>query len=588
MGQGIADTKEWILVSPEFNGDAGASEVFEAYANDMRKYNNIGLDTERHNELEHERKKMMRRFRGSVDKQRLIAVLHIMIDLVKQGWQVQKKRGDIYLCRPNHVLKEEGSREVIRMQHYAERNEQLKKTSVQAFVRSMEAKRYWKEGFVSVYSLMRDGRELGEKLKAVRNAKDEAKQNEELAQVVQPYIQFVRGEERCKVTGLRLADIWRYFRHTWANPYNTVPGRNLMMIVRDAATPHHAVIGIASLSSATVANRKRDEYLGWTGGKVVERLKCEKSAKMARWLCQVVDKSIDEIYKNDLFDKVNGPLTKYVDIRNPTEEVVQRLIEKSEVDRRKHYRLVQEGDHKKVAKATVMSDEYWVQQAETNLFRAKREMELARLLQAKMVLDKYFGEKVNKKTLGQFVEDREFREVVTKVVRKAKADRVGIAMVDLSVCGAIPPYNEILGAKLVAMLATSPEVINEYRKRYGKQPSIIASSMAGKPVVRPAELVCINTTSLYGQRPNQYDRLSMPCDEIIEGCDGTIRYKYLGKTLGFGTYHLSEQTTKELATMVSQGKQGQRVNSIFGEGVSPRLRKLRDGLDALRLPTNDL
>jgi hypothetical protein len=30
------------------------------------------------------------------------------------------------------------------------------------------------------------------------------------------------------------------------------------------------------------------------------------------------------------------------------------------------------------------------------------------------------------------------------------------------------------------------------------------------------------------------------------------------------------------------------VNSVFGEGVNPRLRKIRDGLDALGLPTDDL
>ena len=38
-------------------------------------------------------------------------------------------------------------------------------------------------------------------------------------------------------------------------------------------------------------------------------------------------------------------------------------------------------------------------------------------------------------------------------MRKGKADRVGTAIVDLPVCGALPPYSEILGGKLVAMQA---------------------------------------------------------------------------------------------------------------------------------------
>ena len=39
------------------------------------------------------------------------------------------------------------------------------------------------------------------------------------------------------------------------------------------------------------------------------------------------------------------------------------------------------------------------------------------------------------------------------------------AIADLTICGAIPPYNEVLGGKLVAMLMMSPEVVAEYRRR---------------------------------------------------------------------------------------------------------------------------
>jgi len=33
------------------------------------------------------------------------------------------------------------------------------------------------------------------------------------------------------------------------------------------------------------------------------------------------------------------------------------------------------------------------------------------------------------------------------------------AIADLTICGAIPPYNEVLGGKLVAMLMMSPVVV---------------------------------------------------------------------------------------------------------------------------------
>jgi hypothetical protein len=175
-----------------------------------------------------------------------------------------------------------------------------------------------------------------------------------------------------------------------------------------------------------------------------------------------------------------------------------------------------------------------------------------------------------------------------KLIRKAKADRVGTLMADLTVCGAIPPYNELLGGKLVAMLATSPEVAEEYRRRYSKMPSVIASSMAGRPVVRSSDLVFISTTSLYGRRPNQYDRIAIPADRVVDGGKGALAYKYLGRTRGFGTFHFSDDAVEGMATMLAQAARGRRVNSVFGEGVNPRLRKIRDGLDELGLPTNIL
>jgi hypothetical protein len=75
---------------------------------------------------------------------------------------------------------------------------------------------------------------------------------------------------------------------------------------------------------------------------------------------------------------------------------------------------------------------------------------------------------------------------------------------------------------------------------------------------------------------------------VEEGRPGAIRYEYLGTTKGLGTYHLSEETTQHLSQLLSQSKQGQRVHSIFGEGANPRMRKLRDGLDALGLPADQL
>jgi Druantia protein DruA len=232
-----------------------------------------------------------------------------------------------------------------------------------------------------------------------------------------------------------------------------------------------------------------------------------------------------------------------------------------------------------------------------------------------MVLLEFFQGKPTRAGLQRLLADARGREAIGRIVRQAKASRVGTAIADLTVCGAVPPYNEILGGKLVAALMAGPEVVQEYRRRYGETPSVIASSMVGRAVVRPAELVFIGTTSLYGQRPSQYDRISVPLGmspfaprkgggrsdgphsfkerpfaerKATMGRKATLAWKYLGRTLGMGTFQFGDQTVAKLKILLAQSKGGQRVNSIFGEGVNPRLRKIRDGLNELGLPADEL
>ncbi|HEY1541769.1 MAG TPA: Druantia anti-phage system protein DruA [Xanthobacteraceae bacterium] len=170
---------------------------------------------------------------------------------------------------------------------------------------------------------------------------------------------------------------------------------------------------------------------------------------------------------------------------------------------------------------------------------------------------------------------------------------VGTEIADLTVCGAVPPYNVVLGGKLVAMLAASPEVVLEYKRRYQGLPSVIASSMAGRAVVRPANLVFIGTTSLYGERPNQYDRTSSPCSIAGGSKGGSIRYRHLTsedrrRTFGVGTFHFGRDTKGAIERYVSSTTNGLRVNDVFGEGTSPKLRSLRDGLNALGIDSDEM
>jgi hypothetical protein len=97
---------------------------------------------------------------------------------------------------------------------------------------------------------MRDGEDLSEKLEQIRQLDNPEVQADLLARAIRPYIQVVETDAICAQTGLRLNDIWRYFRHTWVTSYKSVPGRSVNILIRDAAVVNHPLIGIASLASS--------------------------------------------------------------------------------------------------------------------------------------------------------------------------------------------------------------------------------------------------------------------------------------------------------------------------------------------------
>jgi hypothetical protein len=209
-------------------------------------------------------------------------------------------------------------------------------------------------------------------------------------------------------------------------------------------------------------------------------------------------------------------LITIAELRSPSRKTLARLYAFGIEERRLHHRYVRAQEHK--ATTSVREDaiaaSHWGARAQTHLFRSKRALALAELLRSRLAIEQHLGATPTNREVAALLADREGRIAVAKVLRKAKADRVGIAMADITVCGAVAPYNALLGGKLLAMLATSPEVIQAYRQRYGKAESEIASSIAARPIVRPADLVYLGTTSLYGVGSSQYNRVRIPAERL--------------------------------------------------------------------------
>lgn len=506
------------------------------------------------------------------------AAYSIVADLINQGWDLSCEPTEVLVRAPIVNGDPDAERERVRKQELLKRDEHLRRSSVRQFIERMETQRRHDNQQVSIFSLMRDGHDLAASLREVSGR--ESEQGSELRSAIDPYVQVVASGERCQHTGLRLTDIWRYFRLTWTNQYTSTPGRTLMILVRDRAAPFHPVIGIAALGSPIVQLKERDDWIGWQRDGFLDEARERPTRRLATWIWRRLDQQLDELYLGDL--ESDGLYWSSLWC-NPADDAIAKLEQEATRCRAEHRQTANPTDLK--AKVDLSDTDALVRRATTQLFRSKRCQALAGLLRSRAALLPYFSAGATPTALSAALAERESRDAIAAILRKAKGDAVGTEMADLTVCGAVAPYNDLLGGKLVAMLAASPTVVRAYAERYSGSASEIASGMAGRAIVRRNQLVLLGTTSLYGANSSQYNRLSMP-GQVLGG-GSPIEYRRVGRSRSFGTSHLSSGSVDALVRLVEQAS-GTRVNSIFGEGVNPKLRKVRQGLDLLGWPSDDL
>lgn len=521
----------------------------------------------------------------TVEDLKSLVYLNVVADLVAHDWTISVLTKN----RIKLVLDDSGedahSKEQVRNRHLLERDAQLRELSVRDFISGMERRRLTANGWHSIFSLMRDGRELAAQLDEVNVLPEDLERADKLGETIKPYLQFVQNGELCEHTGLLLSDVWRYFRHTWVTAYRSVPGRSMMILVRDAAAPCHPVIGIAALGSAVVQQSVRDEWIGWDSKNSIERLLKLSPQRLTQWIFQQIEEFIDGIYIRDL---VKLEIIARREITNPTASVIERLRAESNKAMAEHREHPEKSVHKTVKDENRMSLADWQLRAETSLFRSKRCRILSDLLDMRRIVNEAFAGTGTSAEHEAVLERRDLRNVIARLSRLRKAERVGINIMDITVCGAVAPYNSLLGGKLMCLLLCSPEVGEAYAKRYASQPSLIASCMKGVPVVRKSRLVVLGTTSLYGHSSSQYNRLKVPTELINGTPQQVLEYKHLGLSVGYGSFHLSNETVDIMSVLLGRVSGGRRVNSIFGEGVNPLMRKIREALDLVGMPSEDI
>ncbi|MCS7153600.1 MAG: DUF4338 domain-containing protein [Bacteroidia bacterium] len=136
---------------------------------------------------------------------------------------------------------------------------------------------------------------------------------------------------------------------------------------------------------------------------------------------------------------------------------------------------------------------------------------------------------------------------------------------DISTLGALPPYNFLLGGKLIAYIAASNEVREAYQKKYAHA----LTQMENRFI--PAHLVALTTTSAFG-RSSLYNRLYYSKVLLAES---------LGFTQGYGIFHLMP-FYDEMVKLVEK-TYGKRQTG-YGSGPRPAWQVVDKALRQLKLP----
>jgi len=533
---------------------------------------------------------------GSKERVAIKAAYLLLADLLEQGWTFSFDT-DLWGTPPAARVRPGEStqtiKERLRKPLLAARAGQLSSPSVRRFVSRMETPRIVGGRRVSVADLIDDGDDLAKQLRAVTKLPDD-QQDHALSQLIQPVVQLALTDHRCEYTDLSLIDIWRYFRHTWTLEYRSSPGRTLLILLRNAARPMAPVMGIASLNNSLPQLSRRDHWIGWTAEGFIRRMSEDPSywPVFRKAMLRTIREGIRHIRDRDLLEKI-GPASG-AERERRLKALAADAYQERKVGLRARETAIRRGEKVEPLKTEPRDRRgniKWRVASESPLFIRKRAETLARLFFARRILTAPAAAKpLDPETLARFC-NRSDSNDLTKAVRIGlkELQKTGLAsrVLDVNVCGAVSPYRDLLVGKLMALAFASAEILDGYRRRYEGQVSEIASKMAGKPTSPSNDLCLLTTTGLYSVGASQYNRLKVKVLQST-GEQETVHWVDIGATKGYGTAHLGQATLTALRELTIATTGERNVNNIFGEGMSPRLRQAREGLEALGLKADDV
>lgn len=181
-----------------------------------------------------------------------------------------------------------------------------------------------------------------------------------------------------------------------------------------------------------------------------------------------------------------------------------------------------------------------------------------------LVWDNHHDKLIGLIAIGDPVFNLSVRDSLVGWTAKERGDRL-VNIMDAYVLGAIPPYNMLLGGKLVAAMVRSRDIYDDFTRAYGGTTGIISKKE------KKARLLAVMTSSSLG-RSSVYNRLKL---------NGTEYLSPIGYTGGWGHFHIPDDLFADLRVYLRQIGHPYADLHRFGEGPNWRLRTTRAALSAL-------
>jgi hypothetical protein len=151
-----------------------------------------------------------------------------------------------------------------------------------------------------------------------------------------------------------------------------------------------------------------------------------------------------------------------------------------------------------------------------------------------------------------------------------------VHLMDAFILGAVPPYAQLLGGKVIASLIGSAEIGRAFDVKYSGTTGIISQ------IEKKARLVMVTVTSALG-RSSLYNRLVLHTEPFDPKSRVLVRLDRIGSTTGYGHFQLSDELFARLRRVLREGNHPYAGGHQYGQGPNWRMRVIRAGLQALEI-----